>query len=109
MAKFNEILEKAKKFFGKEEKIIDYPDSWILVRFSDVAIEDGTEDDLNRIIDFNHLNRFGRKVCTSYPYSDERLASLLKVYNVPIFNKTEQKIKFPIYAKMNPGEITYVE
>ena len=109
MFNFNEILGKAKKFLGKEEKKIDYPDSWLLVTFSDVAIEDGTEDDLNKRILFYHFNRFGRKVCTSYPYSDERLSSLQRIYNVPVFDKTDRKVKFPVYAKINPGEIVYVE
>jgi len=106
---FNDILNKAKKFFWKEEKKIDYPDSWILVGFTDVAIADGTEDDLNKRILFYHFNRFGRKVCTSYPYSDERLSSLQRIYNVPVFDKTDRKVKFPVYAKINPGEIVYVE
>ena len=109
MFNFKEALDKTKKFFGKEDKKVDYPDSWILVTFSDVAIEDGTEDDLNKKILFYHFNRFGRRICTTYPYSDERLSILQKVYNVPVFDKTEKRVKFPVYAKINPGEIVYVE
>ncbi len=105
----NEFILKAKKIFFKEEKKVDYPDSWLLVTFSDVAIEDGTEDDLNKKILFYHFNRFGRRVCKSYPYSDERLSSLQKIYNVPVFDKTDKRVKFPVYAKINPGEIVYVE
>jgi len=96
-------------FGKKKEAILEYPNEFILVNYSSVAIEDGTEDDSNKIILFYTFNKFNRRVVRQYPYSDERLTTLQNTYNVPFYDNTERKIKFPIFAKINPGEAVYVE
>jgi len=106
------ILEGVKKVLSslsKKENKIDYPDNWLQVVFSQFAIEDGTEDDLNKKILHYHFNKYGRRICTAYPYSDERLYSLQKTYNLPVTDKTEKEIKFPVFSKINPGEVVFVE
>ena len=105
------MLEKLKLLiFGKsKEQPQQYPDSFLLVKYSNVATEDGTEDDSNKIILFYTFNKFNRRLVKTFPYSDERLATLQRVYNVPFFDKTEKSIKFPVFAKINPGEAVYVE
>lgn len=96
-------------FGKKQEARLEYPDEFVLVKYSPIATEDGTEDDSNKIILFYTFNKFNRRIVRQYPYSDERLITLQKTYNVPFYDKAEQKIKFPVFAKINPGEAVYVE
>jgi hypothetical protein len=105
------MFEKIKEFVlgKKEQQRVEYPDSFILITYSAPAIEDGTEDDSNKIILFYIFNKFNRRIKKQYPYSDERLAMLQKTYRVPFFDKTERKLRFPVFAKINPGEAVYVE
>ena len=105
------MLTKIKEaIFGKpQEEEKQYPDSFLLVKYSNVAMEDGVEDDSNKIILFYTFNKFSRRVVKTFPYSDERLMTLQRVYNVPFFDKTEKSIKFPVFSRMNPGEAVYVE
>jgi len=103
----NPIIEAI--FGKKEEAPLQFPDSFMLVKYSNVATEDGNEDDSNKVILFYRFNKFNRRVVDKFPYSDERLMTLQKVYGVPFFDKTEKNIKFPVFAKINPGEAVYVE
>jgi hypothetical protein len=102
----NWILDK---LFGKKEEALDYPSSFILVKFSIYSLEDGIEDDCNKIIYFISYNKYGKREVREYPYSEERLYALQKTYNVPVFDKTDRKIKFPVYSKINPSEAVFVE
>ena len=105
------MFDKIKEFVlgKKEQPKLEFPDSWLLVTFTPDSMEDGTEDDSNKIIIFYTFNRFGRRYQKKYPFSDERLSMLKKIHKVPVYDRTEKKVKFPVFSKINPGEIVYVE
>jgi len=105
------LLKMTKEFFlGKpKEELTQYPDSFLLVKYSDVATEDGNEDDSTKNILFYNFNKFNKRVVKTFPYSEERLYAMKKVYNLSDWDKTEKSIKFPVFAKINPGEAVYLQ
>ena len=97
------------KFFGKKkEKELDWPPHFLLVMFTPYALEDGTEDDANKIIVRRYVDKYGYYVDEVYHYTKERLYSLQSTYNIPMFDKTEEGAKLPIYARIQPGEIKFM-
>ncbi len=104
------MFEKVIDFImGKKEEKLEYPDEFILVDYSKPALEDGTESDLVKNITFYTFNRFGRRIIKVYPYTEEQLHALLVVHKIPYFDKTSRKIKYPVFAKINPSEVIYIE
>ena len=97
------------KLFGKKkEKKLDWPSHFLLVMLTPYALEDGTEDDANKIIIRRFADKYGYYVDEIYRYSKERLHSLQTTYNIPMFDKTEEGAKLPIYARIQPGEIKFI-
>jgi len=93
--------------FGIEEKISSYPNDFILIDFSPIAKQNGTTDDKNKIIYRYHFGEHDEKIVTKYRYSIERIKSLQETFNIPFYDKTKFKTRFPVFAKILPSEITY--
>jgi len=109
MMKMFKFLENIKKKFSKkEEPELDYPDHFLLVTYSEPALEDGTEEDINKLIVRHFLDKYDSPVIEVYRYSKERLHNLKETYGISSYDKTEVDIKFPVWGRINPGEIKYI-
>ena len=103
------MLKGLMNLFKKKESEESYPASFLLVTYTKYALEDGTQDDSNKVIIRYYLGNFGNQREQRYRYSPERLDSLTKVYKIPVYNKTKEDILFPIFARMIPNELKWLE
>lgn len=102
------IWKIIKSLFGyKEEKIPEYPLDFIIIDYSPIALRENILDNQNKIIYRYSIDGFGNMVLKKYRYSKERLISLTETYNLPFYDKTKKEIRFPVFAKILPGEIEY--
>jgi len=96
-------------FFKKKKVNLEYPDRFIMITLTSYAIEEGIEDDANKLIVFYDYDEYGNRISETYPYTAERLSVLVEQYKVPVFDKTDKEIKLPIWASINPSELVFVE
>ncbi len=101
-----EILNQVINFF-KKEKISTYPPHFILIKFTDVALENGVLWDENKIIERHFINRFGNSDKKTYQYSEEEVYILNKAYNIPIYDLTKVNPTLAVYSKVEPGQVKY--
>ena len=101
------IKEFFKKLFGIKDKELEYPQEFIIVDFSPEALRENVLDNQNKIIYRYFQDGFGNVLVKKYPYSISRLKALQEVYHLPFTDKTKGEIRFPIWAKILPSEITY--
>lgn len=107
--KMLEGLKNLWKNRKKDKEELQYPSEFLMVTYTKYAIEDGTEDDSNKIIIRYWWDKFDNRRATRYRYTPERLDSLRKVYRIPVHDKTKSEILLPIFAKLNPSEIKFLE
>ena len=98
---FSKIINK----FKREQ--VDYPNDFAIIEFSKVASSNGIVDNQNKIIYRYSYDKHRNLNVKKYQYSKERVQSLKEVYNIPIFDKTNKEIRFPVFAKVLPGEIGF--
>lgn len=104
MSKFNFAFWT---WFEKEE-LLQYPHDFAIIDFSPVAKELGVKGDRNKIIFRYFYNRFGNIDIRKYRYSEARVFTLQKIHKIPVFDKTKQKILFPVFSRILPGEVQFV-
>lgn len=108
----NQILKIINKIlntnFGKE-KVPPYPNDFIIIDFSPIALRENIRDEQNKIIYRYSLDEFGNIITKKYRYSKARLKSLIEIYNIPSIDKTKKESRFPIFAKILPSEIEYTK
>jgi len=100
------IIHKIKNMFKKEVRL-NYPDDFAIVKFSDIAFENGIKGDSNKIIKRYFYDNFGNLKNKKYRYSQERISVLREVLNIPIFDKTEEELTFPVIGKIGLGVIKF--
>ena len=92
---------------GKKEEALNYPSDFAIVDFSKIALRLGVKDDRNKIILRYFVNEFGNFELKKYRFSEERVHLLTEVHKIPVFDKTKQDMRFPVYSRISPGEITF--
>jgi len=93
--------------FRKKEQL-DYPDDFGFIKFTDVALESGIKDDSNKIIERYYYDLMGNLKVKKYRYSPERVFSLRENQGIPIYDKTEEELTFPIIGKIKFGVIKFI-
>ena len=94
-------------YFKREEKL-DYPDDFGIIKFTEVAFENGVKDDSNKVIERYFYDKYGNLKMKSYRYSPERVASLRECFEIPIYDKTEEELTFPIIGRIKLGVIKFI-
>ncbi len=104
------ILKKLQQHFikKKEELKLDYPSHFLMVILSPYALEDGTEDDSNKLIIRRFVDNYGYYADETYRYSKQRLHALQKTYGIPVRDQTDESPKLPIFGRMFPGEVRFI-
>lgn len=102
------ILMKIKNLF-KRKKELYYPDDYAIIKFTESAFESGVREDSNKIIERHFYDWLGNPRKKIYRYSPERVFSLQKVLRIPIYDKTEEELKFPIIGKIELDKIRFVQ
>lgn len=91
-------------FFSKKQPPAKYPASFGIIDWSPVALELGVKGDRNKLIFWYRKNRFGNVEVKKYRYSQERVFTLQNVHKIPIFDKTKLEARYPVFARVLPGE-----
>lgn len=94
--------------FGEDE-IPQYPNDFVIVDYSPIALKNNTLNDENKIIYRYFYDGFGNLIMKKYRYSKQRVNSFKEVLRIPIFDKTKQESRFPVFAKILPGEVEYTK
>ena len=100
------MIKFIKNLFKKKEEL-DYPDDFALIRFTDVAFEGGIKGDSNKIIERYYSDSMGNLKIKKYRYSQERVFILRETLGVPIYDKTEQELTFPVVGRIEMGVVKF--
>jgi hypothetical protein len=101
---FQQIVEF---IFGKKE--INYPNDFAIITLSSPAIEHGLTDDRNKVILRYFYNKYNNLEMKKYRYSEERIHALQTIHKVPVFDKTKKEAILPIFSRILPGEVKFVQ
>ena len=101
------MIKKILNYFKKKEEL-DYPDDFAIIKFTEVAFENGIKDDSNKIIERYYYDEYGNLKTKTYRYSQERVASLRENFEIPIYDKTDEELEFPIIGKIKLGMIRFI-
>jgi len=91
--------------FGEKRKL-DYPIPFGLITFTPEALDEGINDEQNKIILVYKYNLFGKLIEKRNKFSDSRL-HVLEKKGIPIYDKTKGEDRFPVFARILPGEAVY--
>lgn len=94
------------KILRREKPKLDYPIPFALIKYTETALQNNIKDDQNKIILKYYKNRYGMTSIKKYKYS-EAMVYLLESQGVPVYDKTKQTQRFPVYVREIPGEIIY--
>jgi len=86
---------------------IEYPDEFAFIKFSDIAFESGAQGDSNKIIERYSYDTMGNLKVKMYRYSKERAFAFRETLGIPVFDKTEQELTFPIAGKIELGVVKF--
>lgn len=100
------MIKFIKNLFKKKEEL-DYPSDFAIIRFTDVAFEGGVKGDSNKIIERYYYDSMGDLKVKKYRYSPERVFVLRKTFGIPIYDKTEQELTFPIAGRIEMGVVKF--
>ena len=103
------MFEGLKNLFKKKQGEEIYPPSFLLVTYTKFALEDGTQDDSNKVIIRYFTDKFGNQTEQRYRYSPERLNSLRNTYKIPVYDKTREDIathRFHGQERLPSGNLT---
>ena len=107
MIQWTQFKDSVLKFLGKK-KLPPQLSDWAIVTTSPEALEKGTQDEFNKIIIRYSYNEYGYLQKKQYQFTQSRVHALRTIHKIPVFDKTiNEKIKFPVYAKILPSEISY--
>lgn len=104
----NPVFNFIASLFSKRKKL-DYPGDFAIIDFSSLAQQRGLRQDRNKIISRYFINRFGNMEVKKYRYSEERVQALKLIHKIPVYDRTKKESKFPVFARILPQEIRYVE
>ncbi len=94
-------------WFKKKTKL-NYQENFAIVKFTDIALEKGIKDDANKVIERYYYDSMGNLMVKRYIYSQELAFALRKVLKVPIFDKTEKELTFPIVGNIELGVVKFI-
>ncbi len=100
------MFKKIMDFFRRKEET-SYPDDFAIIRFTRVAFESGIKDDSNKVIERYYYDSMGNLKIKKYRYSPERVFSLRDVLGVPVYDRTEKELEFPITGKIEMGIVKF--
>ena len=100
-------MNKILGYFKKEKKL-DYPSEFMIIKFTEVAFESGVKDDSNKIIERYYFDKYGNLKVKTYRYSPERVVSLRECFQIPVYDKTEEELTFPIIGRIKLGLIKFI-
>lgn len=100
------MIKFIKNLFKKEEEL-DYPDDFAIIKFTEVAFESGIKDDSSKIIERYYYDENGNLKVKIYRYSPERVVSLRENFGIPIYDKTDEELTFPIVGRIKLGVIKF--
>lgn len=95
-------------FLGKKQPKLNYPSDFAIIDFSKVALRLGVKDARNKIILRYFVNQFGNFELRKYRFSEERVHLLKEIHKIPVFDKTKQDLRFPVYSRISPGEAKFL-
>ena len=101
------IFNFIKELVYPQRRQSSYPHDFAIIDFSKIAFRLGMKDDKNKIILRYSMNRFGNYQLKKYRYSEERVYVLSKIHKIPFFDKTKKDVRFPVYSRIMPGEVTF--
>ena len=109
---FQNILNKTIEFleiFKKEEE--KYPPEFGIVIYNKNAVNNGIEDNPNKLIVRYKYNEKSERleVYRVYGYSDSLFHTLKYKQKIPMYDQTKQEIKFPIYSEIKLDELKYIK
>lgn len=99
---WNKIVELIK---GK--KVPDYPSEFVIIDYSPIAKNRGVVDDQNKLIYKFSFNNYGFREINKFPFNEAHINILKKVYNLPVYDKTQKQEILPIFAKILPSELEF--
>lgn len=85
-----------------------YPNDFAIIDYSAVAKELGVRGDRNKVITRFFMNRFNNLEARKYRYSEARVFTLQEIQKVPIYDKTKEKPRFPVFSRVLPGEVQFL-
>lgn len=94
--------------FVKAQPQLNYPSDFAIVDFTKFSQRLGVQDDRNKVILRYTVNRFGNYELKKYRFSEERVHLLKEIHSIPVFDKTRQDIRFPVYSRISPGEAKFI-
>lgn len=94
-------------WFSSEETL-PYPADFGIVDYSPIAKELGVKGDRNKMIFRYFNNRYGNVELKKYRFTEARVFTLQKIHKIPIFDKTRQKVLFPVFSRILPGEVQFI-
>ena len=100
-------MNKILNYFKKEKKK-SYPYEFMIIKFSEVAFEKGVKDNSNKIIERYSHDNYGNLKVKTYRYSPERVDSLRECFQIPVYDKTEEELTFPIIGRIKLGKIKFI-
>lgn len=101
------MLKWIKNLF-KRKKESYYPDDFAIIKFTESAFESGVRENSNKIIERHFYDWLGNQRKKIYRYSPERVYSLQEVLKIPIYDKTEEELKFPVIGRIELDKIKFV-
>lgn len=101
------ILKVIKWILNIKEKELGYPYEFALIEYSPVALSNNILDDQNKIIYHYFHDEMGNVVVKKLRYSPARVISMQEVHSIPVYDKTKQEIKFPVFSTILPSEVVY--
>lgn len=104
----NKFFKWVVSLFHRREKL-DYPGDFAIIDFSQLAQQRGLKQDRNKVISRYFMNRFGNMKVKKYRYSEERVQALKIIHKIPIYDRTKKENKFPVFARILPQEIRFIE
>jgi|GEM_PF-2304210 hypothetical protein len=111
-------MNKAQKIINKisfgwlfKENKQQYPPEFAIVIYNKTAINNGVEDNPNKLIVRYKYNEKVEKLepFRVYGYSDSLFQTLKHKLKIPIYDQTLKEIKFPIFSEINLDEIRYIK
>lgn len=103
------VFKKIKELIFGKEPIPNYPGDFALIDFSPIAFRLGVRDNKNKIISRYFINEYGNIEIKKYPYSEERVALLKEIHKIPVYDKTQREVRFPVFSHTMPGEAIFTQ
>lgn len=92
-----------------EKEIPPYPNDFAIIDFSSIALRNNIRTEQNKLIYRYFYDEFGNLITKKYRYSKARVNSFKEVLKIPIYDKTKEEPRFPVFKKIFPGEVVYTK